>query len=271
MQSYDFLISELLFRIRAPRKLTIPDNFLPFLVDSVANQDPEILLDILFEPAPVLAEGLLHFDKGKFIAMQESADRGQPCRLFLPPSFADNFCQRGSWLNCFPLDRMLLPWGRLILHASAVLYEGNAYVFCAPSGTGKSTHAALWQNYFGAKVLNGDKVVLYATQQGVMASGSPIAGSSGIYCKDTASVAAVYLLKQGPQNVIAPVSRRAAALSLYGLAVKSEDDPIYNSKLLDLAVSLEKQLKIYTLECLPEKSAVECILNNRKDNHHETY
>lgn len=264
MQSYDFLISELLLRIRSPRKLTIPDNFLPFLVDSAAHRVPEILLDILFEPTPVPAQGMLRFDKGKFIAMQESAGRGQPCRLFLPPSFADNFCRNGSWLNCFSLDRMLLPWGRLILHASAVLYQGKAYVFCAPSGTGKSTHAALWQNHFGAKVLNGDKVVLYAAEQGVMASGSPIAGSSGIYCQDTAPVAAVYLLKQGPKNIITPVSRRTAALSLYALAVKSDDDPDFNSKLLDLAVSFEKQLKVFSLECLPEKSAVECILKNQK-------
>lgn len=265
MQSYDFLISELLLRLRSPRKLTIPDNFQPFLVDCAANQNPEILLDILFEPAPVLSEGLLRFDKGKFIAMQESAGRGQPCRLFLPPSFADTFCQHGSWLNCFSLERMLLQWGRLILHASAVLYQGKAYVFCAPSGTGKSTHAALWENYFGAKVLNGDKVVLYATEQGVMASGSPVAGSSEIYCKDTAPVAAVYLLKQGPKNIITPVSRRTATLSLYALAVKSENDPDFNRQLLDLAVSIEKQLKIFSLECLPDKSAVECILNDRKE------
>lgn len=264
MQSYDFLISELLLRIRSPRNLRIPENFLPFYVESAANRDPDLLLDIQFAPAPDPAEGPLWFDKGKFIAMQETADRGKPCRLFLPPSFSDSFCQSGSWLNCFPLDRMLFSRGRLILHASAVVHQGKAYVFCAPSGTGKSTHAALWEKHFGAEVMNGDKVVLHAGDRGILASGSPIAGSSEIFRNVTAPVAAVYLLKQAPQNRITPLSKRAAALSLYALAVKSDNDPNYNSKLLDLALSFGTKLEAFTLECLPERSAVECIINNRK-------
>ena len=264
MQSYDFLISELMFRIRSPRDLTVPENFQPFLIHSASNRNPEIILDIRFESAPTLDAGCLCYDKGGFIATEEPAGRGQPYRLFVPPSFADDFCKSGSWLNCFSLDRMLLPWGRMILHASAVVYQGKAYVFCAPSGTGKSTHAALWEKHFGARILNGDKVVLYAGEQGVMASGSPIAGSSEIYRNETAPVEAVYLLKQGPENKVLPISRRTAALSLYSLAVKSERDSDYNSKLIDLVVSLEKQLNIFSLECLPEKTAVECILTKQK-------
>ena len=35
--------------------------------------------------------------------------------------------------------------GILLFHGSAVAAEGKAYIFAAPSGTGKSTHAALWR------------------------------------------------------------------------------------------------------------------------------
>ena len=41
--------------------------------------------------------------------------------------------------------RELIGHGRLFLHASAVVHEGAAYLFSAPSGTGKSTHTALWR------------------------------------------------------------------------------------------------------------------------------
>ena len=258
MQSYDFLISELLLRIRSPRKLTIPENFQPFLINSSTNRTPEILMDFQFETESE------HYDKVEFIKPKESAGRGNPCRLLLPENISSSFCQHGCWLNCFPMEQLLLPWGRMILHASAVIYQGEAYVFAAPSGVGKSTHAALWEKHFGAKILNGDKVILHHGEHGVMASGGPVAGSSGIYQNETVPVVAVYLLKQGPENRLERVPKRTAILSLYSQAVKSYQDTDFNSKLLDLAVSLGKQLNIFSLECVPEKSAVECILKNRK-------
>lgn len=205
-----------------------------------------------------------HFDKVEFVKPKESAGRGEPCRLLLPEKIASSFCQHGCWLNCFPMEQLLLPWGRIILHASAVIYQGKAYVFAAPSGVGKSTHAALWETHFGAHILNGDKVILHIGEEGVMASGGPAAGSSGIYRNETVPVAAVYLLKQGAENRLEPVPKRAAILSLYSQAVKSSRDADFNSQLFDLATTIERQLAVFSLECLPEKSAVECILNNRK-------
>lgn len=191
---------------------------------------------------------------------QEKAGRGNPYRLFFPPEFADSFCEQGIWLSCFAMERLLLPMERIVLHASAVLYQGKAYLFSAPSGGGKSTHAALWQSHFGAEILNGDKVILYEGENGVMACGSPIAGSSEIYKNKTAPVAALYLLKKAPHNRVTPIASRSAVLSLYSEAVKSKQDADFNVRLLDLLVSMEKKLPVFSLECLPEKSAVECIL-----------
>ena len=258
MHSYDFTISQLLLRIQSPCKLIIPENFQPFLTNSAENRNPEIRLEIQSNP-----------DLGKqkyveFIEPKKKAGRGEPCRLFLQPKLFDSFCQTGCWLNCFPLERMLLPWGRMILHASAVIYQGEVYVFAAPSGTGKSTHAALWEKYFGGEILNGDKVILHKEGDRVMASGGPVAGSSEIYRNETYPVAALFLLKQAPENRVTPVSKRTAVLSLYSHAVKSEQDAEFNNQLVDLAVSLEERLNIFSLECTPEKAAVECILKKRK-------
>lgn len=219
---------------------------------------PEILMDFRF------ATESERYDKVEFIKPMEQAGRGNPCRLLLPEKISSSFCQYGCWLNCFPLEELLLPWGRMILHASAVIYQGKAYVFAAPSGVGKSTHAALWEKHFGAKILNGDKVILHIGENGIMASGGPAAGSSQIYVNETVPVDSVYLLKQGPENKLDPLPTRKAILSLYSQAVKSHADPEFNSKLLDLTVSISEQIQVFSLECLPEKSAVECILKNRK-------
>lgn len=36
---------------------------------------------------------------------------------------------------------------RFLMHGTVVSWQGQGYLFAAPSGTGKSTHAALWKKY----------------------------------------------------------------------------------------------------------------------------
>ena len=261
--SYDFLIADLLMRVRSPRKLQIPDNFQPFLVTSRLDRKADILLEIEFRL--VDADSLrraetFYWREEEYIVCQEPAGRGTPCRLFLPPDFAEDFCRQGHWLNYLPMERLLLSYGRVILHASAVIHQGKAFLFSAPSGGGKSTHAALWQEHYGAQILNGDKVVLYAGKNGLMACGSPMAGTSGIYVPQCIPLAAVFMLKKAGHNRVRCLSQREAVLGLYGEAVKSARDAEFNSRLLDCILSMKEEIPIYSLECLPHKSAVECIL-----------
>jgi len=277
--SYDFRISDLLLRVESPRQLQIPDSFQPFLIETDLDKTPDILLEIHFEtlhanavadadpPAFAGAQSSAasvekyHWRDGEYIVRQNEAGRGTPCRLFLPDSFSDIFCQNGHWLNYIGIEQLFLPFERLILHASAVIYHGKAYLFSAPSGTGKSTHAALWNAHYGAKILNGDKVVIHVGSEGAMAYGSPVAGSSQIYCNDGAPIAGIFVLKQGPQNILSTIPSRRAILSLYGQAIKSSKDPAFNSRLFDLIVKLRGRVPVFSLECLPEKSAVDCILH----------
>ena len=43
----------------------------------------------------------------------------------------------------------LVNFDGLRIHASAVAIDGEAYLFAAHSGTGKSTHTGLWRQVFG--------------------------------------------------------------------------------------------------------------------------
>ena len=256
-------------RVQSPKKLHVPENFQPFLVTSRLDRKADILLEIQFQR--IDADSLqnakkIYWRNGEYIVCQEPAGRGTPCRLFLPPDFAEDFCRQGSWLNYIPMERLLLPFGRVILHASAVVYQGKALLFSAQSGGGKSTHAALWQEHFGGQILNGDKVILYAGPDGPVACGSPVAGSSQIYVPMCVPLAAVYLLRKAPHNRVLPVSQRDAVLALYGEAVKSTADTEFNSRLLDCILTLQKEIVVYSLECLPHKSAVECILQEKEGN-----
>lgn len=265
---YDFSISELLLRVESPRELQIPDNFRAFLLESAPTKKPDMILQFLFSP---VSDGdreagtmsVIDTVYGESVLRQESSGRGSPCRIFIPPSFADTFCRNGNWLLYIPLPRMLLPFGRFFIHASAIKHQGKAYLFSAPSGVGKSTHAALWQQHFGAKLLNGDKALIEVRDGQCIAHGSPVAGSSGIYERDSAPIAAVYLLKQAKENRITPVSPRAAFMALYGEAIKDKNDTAFNRKLLDLITGTFSCVPVRCLGCLPDKSAVECVLADR--------
>lgn len=276
---YDFKISELLFRVESPRKLQIPECFQAFIANEILTKEPDIKLEIIFQTMDILSEPDIKmlapnvytlnnriitrclWRDGKYIIRRESVGREIPCQLFIPEDFAEDFCKNGNWLMYIALERMLIPFQRIIIHASAVIYDGKAYVFTAQSGGGKSTHAALWEKHFGAKVLNGDKVLIELKDGQAIAHGNPIAGSSGIYNNDAAPIAAVFVLKKGLCNQITPVSGRNALLTLYSEAIKSIWDDEFNKNVLDLVAQLQKITPVKKLECLPDKSAVECILH----------
>ena len=39
--------------------------------------------------------------------------------------------------------------GVILFHGSALMMDGRAFLFTAPSGTGKSTHSAIWRRVYG--------------------------------------------------------------------------------------------------------------------------
>ena len=276
---YEFTISELLLRVESPRELQIPENFKAFRTEGPSTKNPDVILHFLFQPA---AEddseqqwqgndvrnfpGFVKIDlgNGEYILRQNSSGRGTPCRIYVSPGFADTFCTSGSWLNCIEMERIMLEHDRFFLHASAVIYQGEAYLFSAPSGGGKSTHAALWQQHFGARLLNGDKVLIEVRESQCIAHGSPVAGSSGIYEQASAPIAAVYLMKKEKENRIIPIPMRGALMALYSEAIKDKKDPAFNTKLLDLIEKMLMYIPVRMLACLPEKSAVECVLQKEE-------
>ena len=159
---------------------------------------------------------------------------------------------------------MLIKRERVILHASAVLYEGFAYLFTAPSGGGKSTQARIWENHLHAEVMNGDKVILRGNKTGLFAYGSPIAGSSGICKNISAPVAAVVKIEKAEYNRVSVLSKRDSFLLLYSEAVKSEWDIQFNKHLMSILERFPGDTQVIRLECLPDASAADCLIRSIK-------
>ena len=83
-------------------------------------------------------------------------------------------------LTAMELEHSLAESKSFILHSSFIAVNGKAILFTAPSGTGKSTQAALWVKHKGAELINGDRCAVAVTDEGVFACGVPFCGSSGV-------------------------------------------------------------------------------------------
>lgn len=110
----------------------------------------------------------------------------------------------------------LLTFQGLMLHSSAVVYKGYAYLFSAPSGTGKSTHTQLWRTCFGedAFILNDDKPAVRLTEQGWMAYGTPFSGKVDLSRNIGVPIKAICFIERGETNQIAPMPEKEAIQNL---------------------------------------------------------
>jgi len=162
-------------------------------------------------------------------------------------------------LNAMEVDHLMVRTGGIILHASYIIHDGKAILFTAPSGTGKSTQAALWERYRDAKTINGDRTVLLPSDAGVMAYGLPFAGSSGICENQSAPVKAIVYLTQAPVNSVEPMKGLRAFGALWegvNLCRWDEDDLTLAS---DMVLKIISEVPIYRLACTPDVRAVEVL------------
>lgn len=137
-----------------------------------------------------------------------------------------------------------------LFHACVVECDGRAYAFAAPSGTGKSTHAALWLRVFGdrARILNGDKPLLRRKNGAWIAYGTPWCGKEGQTANASAPLAGICFLERGSENRIAPLDDAAAVPRLFGQIILP-NDPEQAAQMLGLLDQAVKEVPLYLLRC----------------------
>jgi len=98
----------------------------------------------------------------------------------------------------------LLYFGGFMLHSSAVVMDGKAYLFTADSGTGKSTHTSLWLKAFGekAQILNDDKPAIRIGNDGIFACGTPWSGKTDLNINKIVPIGAIGFLERSKENWI---------------------------------------------------------------------
>ena len=159
------------------------------------------------------------------------------------------------------LEEVMLWEKRFILHASLVQTCCGGIVFTGPSGIGKSTQADLWVQYENARILNGDRTILYKEGEKWYGCGSPYAGSSRYYLNERTEIAAIVVLKQSTENKVGRLKEKDSFRKLLeGLTVNSWN-PSFMEKICDELETLIQDVPVYQLECTADKNAVSSLKN----------
>lgn len=183
-----------------------------------------------------------HLDKEHLIQLKKEQ---------FPGRFGTN-----SVLSCIAAEHLVAQAGGFVFHSSYIRWQGRAILFTAPSGTGKSTQAELWRTLRGAEVINGDRSAVRVTDDGIVVSGIPFAGSSQICKNQTLPLAAIVYLDQAPRTSIRRLQGFEAFRRIWeGVSVNAWDKE--DMALVSGAVERTAQtVPVFYLPCTPDETAV---------------
>lgn len=152
------------------------------------------------------------------------------------------------------------------LHCSCLEYNGEAVVFTAKSGTGKSTHARLWREYLGDKVtmINDDKPIVRFIDDKFYIYGTPWNGKHSLSNNIKAPIKAIYYLHQAKENKVCRCDSISAISKLISQTVLPNSKESMNS-LLSMLEALLNETVMFDLYCDISENAVDAVLSSLKE------
>lgn len=156
------------------------------------------------------------------------------------------------------LAEILPSYNRILMHGASISYQGHAYLFTAPSGTGKSTHIRLWKKYLGddVKIVNGDKPFISLDGEPSI-YGSPWAGKENWHRNCCMPLKGICFVQRGTENSIRKIEP-FECLSLLFKQVYLPNSADAAGLTLELVDALTKKVPLYLLTCDMSEDAVQC-------------
>ena len=161
----------------------------------------------------------------------------------------------------------MLEFDTFLMHGAVVAVGDKAWLFTAPSGTGKTTHINLWlKNIQGSYVVNGDKPLIHIGDECTV-YGTPWAGKEGMNRNMGVKLCGIVCLNRGKDNRIEKVSLSQLLPVLIQQSYRP-DDKAGLEKTLALLSRLGKKIPMYQLYCNmdPEAALIAYNVLNGADN-----
>ena len=198
------------------------------------------------------------------VSEQEIKDYRLSVRRSMTPAEAESYLLYRKICGEMP------KYGAFLLHAAVVAVDGRGYAFSARRGVGKTTHTALWEQYFNADIINGDKPLVRRETDGTFTAwGTPWCGKEGKQINTSVPLTAICFLEQGKVNEITPASiADTAARILEGTLLPP--DPARQDEMAALVGCVVRDIPAFVLTCRPDELAARVAyerLSSVKLNH----
>ena len=168
------------------------------------------------------------------------------------------------------LERRLVKKDSMILHCAYVEYQGEAILFSAPSETGKTTQANLWEKYRGSRTVNGDRSLLGKIDGRWTAQGWPVCGTSEVCNNEAIPIKAVVMLSQAKENKAERLTPGHAFPLLYSQITVNKWNTPDHIHTMDLIEDFLGSVPVLYLGCTISEEAVICLEKTLRGLDRET-
>ena len=172
--------------------------------------------------------------------------------VYVQKDYVQLFESDTIFASILSLEKRMYFLNKFILHSAYMLHNGEAILFSAPSGTGKSTQADLWAKYRETRTINGDRTL--------------ISKENGQYFANAYPLKCIVFLSQAKENKIEKLDYKTKVKKLISeLTINYHYAPFVN-KVMDFIDDLINHVPIYHLECDISEDAVICLENQLKED-----
>ncbi len=231
-------------------------------VKSIFDEVYDFCRDYLTDASPdmnvtVTNEDIAH---EKIINIRESQLEGIPI-----VNYSDSYLEMLAVYR--KIATKMLEFDTFLMHGAVVAVGDKAWLFTAPSGTGKTTHINLWlENIPGSYVVNGDKPLIHIGDECTV-YGTPWAGKERMNRNVGVKLCGIVFLNRGHENHIEQVHMKQVLPVLIQQSYRP-DDKAGLEKTLALLSRLGKKITMYQLYCNmdPEAALIAYNVLNGADN-----
>lgn len=285
MNDYYFSVADFTFRVSVPESTGIDEllpSFVPFRHAEGGAVDRLFDFKVMTasERAAVSGECILEesvnelgyvrlysVDDGYYIEMSYTKD-GAVHSMYVCSNFSNAeayLCWDDPYMShvCSSMLRIvysqaILNFDAISVHASVVSCDdGIAYLFMGKSGTGKSTHAAMWtQTFSRCELLNDDNPTVRVKDGEARVYGTPWSGKTPCYKNRNFPIGGIVRLAQARENRFVLLEDVDAFVALFpGCSLIRQDRRLCDA-LYDILARLSSMVVVGKLECLPDREAV---------------
>ncbi|MBQ2597494.1 MAG: hypothetical protein II581_06285 [Oscillospiraceae bacterium] len=183
------------------------------------------------------------------IRVSEAEIQAEQPELELTPGYREHVCAYRA------IAEQLPDFDAFVMHGAAVVKDDAAYLFTAPSGTGKTTHLRLWRSvYPDSWILNGDKPTIRRFDGVFYACGTPWRGKERYGNAEMRPLAGICILSRGKENHIERVDSSAALVRLMRQVYICRDSQRLGKELALLDACF-RSVPVYEMQCNMEPEA----------------